>query len=81
MLNELKNTSFENAEKLFEQINQLEIILDNYSAKVHFNSDNFFYEWNTGIGFNFTGDKVLDFLMKYYSSKHKWNYPLLFKTR
>ena len=73
----LEKKSFEYAFNLNERYKLSEIRLDNLTAKAFFNTDNYFYLWHDGIGFNFTGDRVFDFLMRYYSSQHRGGYPLL----
>ena len=65
----IKAQSFDYAMILSERSYEREMFLDRACAKVHFKTDNYFYSLGIykGIGFNFTGNKVIDFLMKHYS--------------
>mgnify|MGYP001576177867 CR=1 FL=1 len=65
----IKMQSFDYAGMLSERNNELELQLDRAFAKAYYRTENYFYKYDkdTGIGFNFIGDKVIDFLMNHYS--------------
>src|SRR3989304_5407504 len=78
-LNAIKIKSFEGALKQYEHCLGLEMKLDRAEAKAHYKTENYFYKWDEeGIGFNFTGNKVIDFLMKHYSTD-RWGLTMFRK--
>lgn len=73
---QVQEGQFEKALAAFEKTHRLEKLLDREAARVHLKTNDYFHLSGNDIGFCFTGDRVIDYLILHYSPISKGMYYL-----